>query len=162
MCMCPEVNAPKAPPQGAPKAPGVKRRREAMSLTFFFPKLQSLVDQNPKLLLLEVGRQRGDLLCFFSGERGTGSGTGGQWLWCLGHSTLRLVPITPLSQHRPASALHLHPINSPDQIANIPGEYAPPHPLPGQRTEHLQSVNILEEKPTKGGWEHHVPSKNKY
>ena len=94
-------------------------------------KSTEILHQNPKLLLLEVGRQRGDLHCFFSGEAGTGSGTGGQWLWCPGHSTLRLVPITPLSQHRPASALHLHPIHSPDQIANIPGEYARPRQVRG-------------------------------
>ena len=65
---------------------------------------------------------------------GAGSETGGQWLWCPEHSTLRLVPITPLSQHRPASALHLHPVNSPDQKANIPGEYAPPYQARGLST----------------------------
>lgn len=68
------------------RLPGVKRRRDAVephwplgllsSLSSFQTpesggsKSTEILDKNPKLLLLEVGRQRGDLRCFFSGGGG--------------------------------------------------------------------------------------------
>ena len=63
MCMCPEVNAPKAPLQGAPKAPWGEEKERGhraslafgiLVLPFFFPKLQSLVDQNPQRFCIKI------------------------------------------------------------------------------------------------------------
>ena len=135
MCMWAEVRAGWAP--RAPWGEDKESRRGAslafgtLVLPFFLPnsrvwwiKIHRGFGSKPKAPSPWGWRQRGDLHCFFGGG-GTGSGIDGEWFWCSGHSTLQLVPVTPLSQHRPASALHLHPINSPDQKANIPGEDAP-------------------------------------